>query len=162
MNTQSTVLDTASPIEPASSPKVEHKTRGFLQRLNSGEGTPVEQLSPKEVRDLLAALQASAPPSLPPADIEHKTVEQDGLALSLTIVRPISAREKGPAFLFFHGGGFVLGDFPTHERLVRDLVSDSEITAIFVNYTRSPEAQYPVAINEAYAATKGRSSRRRD
>ena len=48
----------------------------------------------------------------------------------------------------------MLGDFVTHERLVRDLVSDSEITAIFVNYTRSPEARYPTAINEAYAATK--------
>ncbi len=154
MNKRSTILDTASPIEPASNPKVEHKTRGFLQGLNSGEGTPVEQLSPKEARDLLAALQASAPHSLLPADIEDKMVEQEGLAVRLTIVRPISVREKGPAFLFFHGGGFVLGDFLTHERLVRDLVSDSEITAIFVNYTRSPEAQYPVAINEAYAATK--------
>ena len=63
-------------------------------------------------------------------------------------------KEKGPAFLFFHGGGFMLGDFPTHERFVRDLVSDSEFTCIFVNYTRSPEAPYPTAINEAYAATK--------
>jgi acetyl esterase/lipase len=76
------------------------------------------------------------------------------LAVSLTIVRPINLTERGPAFLFFHGGGFVLGDFLTHERLVRDLVSDSEITAIFINYTRSPEARYPTAINEAYAATK--------
>ena len=67
-------------------------------------------------------------------------------------VRPIDVKEKSPAFLFFHGGGFMLGDFPTHERFVRDLVSDSEFTSIFVNYTRAPEAQYPTAINEAYAA----------
>src|ERR1700680_4353436 len=66
----------------------------------------------------------AAPHSLPPADIEQKTIEQDGLAVSLTIVRPINLTERGPAFLFFHGGGFVLGDFLTHERLVRDLVSD--------------------------------------
>jgi acetyl esterase len=154
MNSRNTILDATSLIEPASNPKVEHKTRGFLQELNSGGATPLEQLSPKEARDLLAALQASAPHSLPPADIEQKTVEQDGLAVSLTIVRPINLTERGPAFLFFHGGGFVLGDFLTHERLVRDLVSDSEITAIFINYTRSPEARYPTAINEAYAATK--------
>jgi acetyl esterase len=127
--------------------------------LNSGGATPLEQLSPKEARDLLAALQASAPHSLPPADIEQKTVEQDGLAVSLTIVRPINLTERGPAFLFFHGGGFVLGDFLTHERLVRDLVSDS---AIFINYTRSPEARYPTAINEACGHKVGRSQRRRD
>ena len=56
--------------------------------------------------------------------------------------------------MFFHGGGWILGDFPTHERFVRDLVADSGFTAVFVNYTPSPEAQYPTAINQAYAATK--------
>jgi acetyl esterase/lipase len=50
----------------------------------------------------------------------------------------------------FHGG-WVLGDFPT---LVRDLVNYSGATAVFVNYTPSPEAGYGVAINQAYAATK--------
>ncbi len=59
-----------------------------------------------------------------------------------------------PGFMFFHGGGWILGDYPTHERLVRDLVVDSGCAAIFVNYPPSPEAQYPVAINQAYAATK--------
>ena len=56
--------------------------------------------------------------------------------------------------MFFHGGGWVLGDFPTHERLVRDLVTGSGAAAVFVNYTPSPEAHYPVAINQAYAATQ--------
>ena len=133
---------------------MEHNTRAFLKALNSAEGPPLEQLSPKAARDVLVNLQASAPHDLPPADIERKTVEQDGLSVNLTIVRPIGVKEKDPAFLFFHGGGFMLGDFPTHERFVRDLVSDSEFASIFVNYTRAPEAQYPTAINEAYAATK--------
>jgi hypothetical protein len=61
MNSRNTILDAASLIEPASNPKVEHKSRGFLRELNSGGATPLEQLSPKEARDLLAALQASAP-----------------------------------------------------------------------------------------------------
>ncbi len=56
--------------------------------------------------------------------------------------------------MFFHGGGWILGDFPTHERFVRDLVADSGAAAVFVNYTPSPEVRYPVAINEAYTATK--------
>ena len=50
--------------------------------------------------------------------------------------------------------GWILGDFPTHERFVRDLVADSGFTAVFVNYSPSPEARYPTAINEGYAATK--------
>jgi acetyl esterase/lipase len=56
--------------------------------------------------------------------------------------------------MFFHGGGWVLGDFPTHKRIVRDLVVESGATAIFVNYTPSPEAHYPESVNQAYAATK--------
>jgi acetyl esterase/lipase len=51
------------------------------------------------------------------------------------------------------GGGWVLGDYPTHERLVRDLVVESGAMAVFPDYTPSPEAQYLTAIEQAYAAT---------
>ena len=47
-----------------------------------------------------------------------------------------------PAFVFIHGGGWVLGDYPTHRRLVRDLVVESGCAAVFVNYTPSPEAHF--------------------
>jgi len=105
-------VNTFSPIDPASNPKVEHNTRAFLKALNSAEGPPLEQLSPKEAREVGVNLQASAPQDLPPAEIEHKTVEQNGLTADLTIVRPIGAKEKGPAVLFFHSGGFMLYDIP--------------------------------------------------
>jgi acetyl esterase len=76
---------------------------------------------------------------LPPADIEHETVEQEGLTVDLTIVRPIGVKEEGPAFLFFHSGGFMLGDLPTHERFVRDLASDSGYLDLrqLLTFTRS-------------------------
>ncbi len=48
--------------------------------------------------------------------------------------------------MFFHGGGWILGDYPTHERLVRDLVVESGAMAVFPDYTPSPEAHYPTAI----------------
>jgi acetyl esterase/lipase len=72
----------------------------------------------------------------------------------LNIVRPEGVTEELPVFIFIHGGGWILGDFPTHERLVRDLVVASGAVAVFVNYTPSPEAQYPIAINQIYSATK--------
>jgi hypothetical protein len=89
-------MNTTAPIEPASNPKVERNARALLKALNSAEGPPLEQLSPKEARDAFVNLQASAPHDLPPADIEHKTVEQEGLAVDLTIVRPIGVKEEGP------------------------------------------------------------------
>ena len=136
----------------AGSPGVEPKTQGFLEALAKGGGKPLETLSPADARAVLVGAQAGA--KLPPADVSEKTITVDGKSIKLTIVRPIGAKGALPAFMFFHGGGWILGDFPTHERFVRDLVVDSGAVAVFVNYTPSPESRYPVAINEAYAATK--------
>ncbi len=65
-------------------------------------------------------------------------------------------------FMFFHGGGWVLGDYPTHERFVRNLVVGSGAAAVFVNYTPSPEAQYPVGINWVSPPPVGSRTRRRN
>ncbi|TWC64472.1 acetyl esterase/lipase [Pseudomonas sp. SJZ103] len=133
---------------------VEHNTQAFLDVLNAGTGKPMEQLTPKEARAVLTGAQASVKLTLPKADVSQKTIQVDGQPLDLTIVRPAGVKGTLPVFMFFHGGGWVLGDYPTHERLVRDLVVGSGAVAVFVNYTPSPEAHYPVAINQAYGATK--------
>jgi acetyl esterase/lipase len=111
-------------------------------------------MSPREARAVLVGAQASANIALPPAEVSEKTVTLDGKPVRLIIVRPVGAKGKVPAFMFFHGGGWVLGDYPTHERLVRDLVAGSGAAAVFVDYTPSPEAGYGVAIRQAYAATR--------
>jgi len=133
---------------------VEPTTQLFLQAVHSGPGKPLEQLTTEEARAVLVGAQAGVALTLPPADITHRQITTDSRTVSLTIVRPAGVKGTLPAFMFFHGGGWVLGDFPTHERFVRDLVADSGAVAVFVNYTPSPEARYPVAIEEAYAATK--------
>jgi acetyl esterase/lipase len=133
-------------------PPAEHHVQDFLKALNSGGGKPIEQLSPAEARAVLVGAQKGA--RLPAADVSQKNITVDGKTIKLTIVRPAGAKGVLPVFMFFHGGGWVLGDFPTHERLVRDLVTGSGAAAVFVNYTPSPEAKFPEPINQAYAATK--------
>jgi len=136
------------------SPNVDRRIAEFLDGLNSSGGKPMEQLSPAEARAVLEGLQKSVTVPLAPAEISEKTISVDGQPLTLTIVRPAGAKGVLPVFMFFHGGGWVLGDFPTHERLVRDLVAASGAVAVFPEYTRSPEARYPTAINQMYGATK--------
>ncbi|MBK5417923.1 alpha/beta hydrolase [Pseudomonas sp. TH31] len=138
----------------AGTPGVEHNVQNFLDVLNSGNGKPMEQLSPQDARAVLVGAQAGAKVALPKADVSEKTITIVGQPLKLTITRPAGVKGVLPVFMFFHGGGWILGDYPTHERLVRDLVTYSGAVAVFVNYTPSPEAHYPVAINQAYAATK--------
>ncbi len=139
-------------IDPSKNPTVEHHVRAFLLALNSHAGKPLETLTPAVARQVLVSAQKGA--ELPPCDVEDRLIEQDGLKVNVTIVRPKGATGVLPVFMFFHGGGWILGDFPTHERFVRDLVVDTGFTAVFVNYTPSPEAHYPTAINEAFAATQ--------
>jgi acetyl esterase len=147
----STVAVAANPAAPATPDAV---TSRFLQALNSGTGPALETLPPAKARQVLIDAQNSVKVDLSGIEVSNKTIEQDGIQVPLTIVRPQGASGTLPVFMFFHGGGWVLGDFQTHERLVRDLVVGSGAVAVFVNYTPSPEARYPVAIDQAYAATK--------
>ncbi|MCF5080507.1 alpha/beta hydrolase, partial [Pseudomonas lactis] len=101
---------------------IEHNTQAFLDVLNSGTGKPLEQLTPQEARAVLTGAQAGVKLTLPKTDVSQKTIQVDGQPLDLTIVRPAGVKGTLPVFMFFHGGGWVLGDYPTHERLVRDLV----------------------------------------
>jgi acetyl esterase/lipase len=136
----------------AGSPGVEHRTQAFLEALARSPGQPLETLEPAEARAVLVHVQAGA--KLPPADVRDRTIRVDGKSIKLTLVRPAGAKGVLPAFMFFHGGGWILGDFPTHERFVRELVADSGAEAVFVNYSPSPESRYPTAIDEAYVATR--------
>ncbi len=136
----------------AGTPQPEHHVQQFLNVLNGSGGKPIEQLSPVAARQVLIDAQKGA--KLPAADVSVRTINVDGGKITLNIVKPENAQGTLPVFMFFHGGGWILGDFQTHERLVRDLVSASGAAAVFVNYTPSPEAHFPVAINQAYAATR--------
>ncbi|MFP3458609.1 alpha/beta hydrolase, partial [Psychrobacter sp. SIMBA_152] len=73
--------------------------------------------------------------SLPAADVTEKTIKADGQSIKLVVVKPPGTKGTLPAFMFFHGGGWVLGVFPTHERLIRDLVQRSGAAAVYVDYT---------------------------
>jgi acetyl esterase len=126
----------------------------FLKVLNNGGPGP-ETLPVPDARQVLVGAQASVKVDLSGVETTQRTIEQDGYTVPLHIVRPTGTADTVlPVFIFIHGGGWVLGDFPTHQRMVRDLVVESGYVAVFVDYTPSPDAHYPQAINEIYAATK--------
>ncbi|KGF73261.1 alpha/beta hydrolase [Neosynechococcus sphagnicola sy1] len=144
---------TVSVLEVADDPRLSREVKAFLKLLNSG-GVPLETLPPLEARQVLVDAQASAKVDLSGIEESEKTINADGYSIVLNIVRPEGVKGILPVFIFIHGGGWVLGDYPTHKRMVRDLVVLSGFAGVFVNYTRTPDAQYPQAINEIYAATK--------
>jgi acetyl esterase len=86
-------------------------------------------------------------------DSEDGVVRSLGRELDIRIVRPLGWRNGPlPVALFIHGGGWVVGGKDTHDRLVREIAHGAEAAVVFLDYSRSPEARYPVAVEEAYAA----------
>jgi acetyl esterase len=138
----------------ATDPNIDRRIKSFLKALNSGDGPPMEQTKPVDARKVLEAAQNSVKTDISGIDVTEKTIMQNGLSVKLFIVRPAGQTAVLPVFMFFHGGGWVLGDFPTHKRFVRDLVVYSGLACVFVEYTRSPEAKYPIALNECFAGAK--------
>jgi acetyl esterase/lipase len=152
MSTTAT-LKPSNIVNYAEDPRIDSGTKAFLKVLNSG-GAPVESLSKEDARNVLVGAQAAVKVDLSGIEESEKTITADGYSVKLNIVRPAGATGTLPVFIFIHGGGWILGDYPTHKRMVRDLVVLSGAAGVFVNYTPSPEARYPQAINEIYAATK--------
>ncbi|HTL09843.1 MAG TPA: alpha/beta hydrolase [Chitinophagaceae bacterium] len=149
-----TMTAPVKPVDFATDPHLDVRVRAFLKELNGAGGPPLETLTPVEARKVLADAQAAAKVDLSGIEVEEKTIITDGYTIKLHIVRPEKVKDTLPVFMYIHGGGWVLGDFPTHKRMVRDLVVLSGAAAVFVNYTPTPDAAYPRAINEIYAATK--------
>lgn len=143
----------SKPVDYLEDSHLSRGTKEFLKVLNAAKD-PVESLSVPDARNVLFNAQKAMEVDLSGIEESEKTIITDGYTIKLNIVRPEGVTEKLPVFMFIHGGGWVLGDYPTHQRLVRDLVVESGYASVFVNYTLSPEAKFPRAVNEVYAATK--------
>lgn len=147
-------IQTEKPMEIEIDPRLSRGVKAFLKVLNSADGPPLEALPPLDAREVLVGAQASVTVDLSGIEESEKTITADGYTIKLNIVRPEGSKGRLPVFIFIHGGGWVLGDYPTHKRMVRDLVVLTGFAGVFVNYTRTPDAKYPQAINEIYATTK--------
>jgi acetyl esterase/lipase len=111
------------------------------------------QLGVEGARKVLDDIQAEA---IDKPDIveEWVTVPADVGDVRVRIVRPVHAPNELPVVLYVHGGGWILGNAGTHDRLVRELAVGAQAAVVFVEYDRSPEARHPVAIEQAYATAR--------
>jgi len=111
------------------------------------------ELTPGEARAVLDDVQ-SAPIEKLPVEDRWTTVPAEVGDVRVRIVRPPGAAGALPVILYMHGGGWVLGNAHTHDRLVRELAVGAGAAVVFVEYDRSPEAHYPVAIEQGYATAR--------
>jgi acetyl esterase/lipase len=111
------------------------------------------QLTPAEARKVLDDVQAAPVDKLPVAD-HWVSVPAKAGDVRVRIIRPPDTDGTLPVILYMHGGGWVLGNSGTHDRLVRELAVGTGAAVAFVEYDRSPEAAYPVALEQGYATAQ--------
>jgi acetyl esterase/lipase len=133
----------------------QHTLEPAAQMLADATARPpfLYELGPEGARKVLDDIQA-APIAKPDIDETWITVPASVGDVRVRIVKPVGATASLPAVLYVHGGGWVLGNAGTHDRLVRELAVGANAALVFVEYDRSPEARYPVAIEQAYATAR--------
>jgi len=133
--------------------QLEPATQAFIDSLSGA--TPLYTLSPEAARNVLASAQKSVSVKLAPARSEDRVLKVGPKGRTdIRIYRPANAKGTLPVVIYTHGGGWVLGDRETHDRLVRELTVGANAVVVFVDYDRSPESRYPVAVEESYAVLK--------
>lgn len=129
-------------------------TKAFLDQLAAQPVPKLWQLPPEPGRMAFAAMMSFVgPKDVPIGKIENVSMPGPGGDIALRIYTPVAAGgEALPAIVFFHGGGFVVGDLDTHDGLCRLLAAESGARVIAVHYRRAPEHKFPTAVEDAYAA----------
>lgn len=111
----------------------------------------IYQLPPKEGREVLEKAQ-DVPVFLHPAQIRCINVNTGQWGeIPVYVVIPECVKNPANVIFYIHGAGWVFGSFHTHEKLVRELAARTGCIVVFPEYTRSPEAQYPVALEQCYS-----------
>jgi len=110
-------------------------------------------MTPADARKVLEDAQ-SGPVGKLPVDEDRITVPAAVGDVRVRIVRPQGARGTLPVIVYMHGGGWILGNAGTHDRLVRELAVGARAALAFVEYPNSPEAHYPTAIEQGYATAQ--------
>ena len=130
--------------------------KAFLDQVAQLGGPKTWQMTPAEARESFAALmQLAGPKDVPIGRVANLSIPAPHGAIAARAYAPVaSGGEALPALIFFHGGGWVIGNVDTHDGLCRILANGSGCAVISVEYRLSPEAKHPAAVDDAVAAVE--------
>ena len=131
-------------------PNLTKMTKAFTDELAAQNAPPLYTLTPEAARQVLIEAQSGPvdEPEVQTRDLDLPVGPQGHTSVRL-VGRDLGA--PAPLMLYLHGGGWVMGNKATHDRLVRRLAYETGVTAAFVDYVPSPDSQYPQPLEQAYA-----------
>ena len=124
-------------------------TQAVLNAMESMGVPDFSALTPEQARDF----QLAAPPEVPTVvgEVSDRTIQGSQAAIPLRIYRP--GAERTGVILYFHGGGWVIGNLDSHDETCRRLCAGTGQTVVSVDYRLAPETRYPGAVVDCYDAT---------
>lgn len=128
------------------------QAEAHLKRLAGTRFAQMHTLAPEQIRQGMRQMLAAMPPPPQVASVTDRQIDSASGPLALRVYHP-APQDTRPAIVFFHGGGFVLGDLDTHDGLARSLTLASGAVVVSVAYPLAPEHKFPAGIDAAYEAT---------
>src|SRR3954471_2232497 len=129
------------------------QVRALLDQLEAVGGPQIFEVSPEEARRMFAAGSAlMAGQGAQDVQTEDRVMGGEIREIGLRVYTPSSGQAPRPVVVFYHGGGFVIGDLDTHDASCRDLAAASGAVIVSVDYRLAPEHPFPAAVEDAYDA----------
>lgn len=128
--------------------------KAFLDSMAAVPGPKMWEIAPAAAREaFVGMMQLVGPKDVPIGKVQNLVMPGPGGDLALRIYTPVAAKsEPLPTLVFFHGGGYVIGDLDTHDGLCRMFANDANMRVVAVDYRLAPEHKFPAAAEDAYAA----------
>ena len=123
----------------------------MLDQLAAQEGPAMVDVSPEAAREMHRVASAASGAPAPVKNVEDRSIPGPGGEIPVRIYTP-AATGPQPALVYFHGGGWVIGDLDTHDSTCRTLANSAQCIVVSVDYRLAPEHKFPAAVDDAYAA----------
>jgi acetyl esterase len=127
------------------------QVKALLDGMAALGAPPIHSLPPEHARLALKMMRAPSVEETPVAKVENRTIPGPAGEIPVRIYTP----EGGgpfPTLVFYHGGGWVIGDLDTHDPLCRNLTKGASCLTVSVDYRLAPEAKFPAAVDDSVAA----------
>jgi acetyl esterase len=132
------------------------QARALLDLIEERGVPPTHTLTPADAREFYRERRFATQPPAPKAQVRDLLADGPNGPIPLRLYRPIASSDAAilPVLVYYHGGGFVIGDLDTHDTLCRELANLAECAIVAVDYRMGPEHRFPAAVIDCAAATR--------
>ncbi len=131
------------------------QAQALLDLMAARKVPPTHTLTPQDARRFYLERRAVTQPApRPVAEVRGLAATGPHGAIPLRLYRPAGVASPAPTLVYYHGGGWVMGDLDTHDSLCRDLADAARCAVVAVDYRMGPEHRFPAAVDDVLAATR--------